>query len=73
MTQSRSWPGQEKGVLRESTGKILEEKKKKKTLWNKVAASLVAVMSNEVEGRQHQTPWGGHSGLLGLPSSGQWI
>ena len=59
-------PGE--GFLNENPGKILEaKKKKKKTLQNKVAASLVRVVSDEVERRQDQTPWGEHSGPLAIP------
>ena len=65
VTQSRSWPGQEKGFLKENLGKILEAKRK--TLQNKVTASLVRVVSDEVERRQDQTPWGEHSGPLAIP------
>ena len=43
------------------------KQKKKKTLQNKVAASLVRVVSDEVERRQDQTPWGEHSGPLAIP------
>ena len=57
-------PGE--GFLNENPGKILEAKKKK-TLQNKVAASLVRVVSDEVERRQDQTPWGEHSGPLAIP------
>lgn len=59
-------PGE--GFLNENPGKMLEaKKKKKKTLQNKVAASLVRVVSDEVERRQDQTPWGEHSGPLAIP------
>lgn len=70
VAQNRSWPGQ-KGFLRnENPGKMLEtkKKKKKKTLQNKVAASLVRVVTDEVERRQDQTPWGEHSGPLAIPT-----
>lgn len=46
---------------------LKQKKKKKKTLQNKVAASLVRVVSDEVERRQDQTPWGERSGPLAIP------
>ena len=70
MTQNRSWPGQEKGFLKENPGKILEAPPpppQKKTLQNKVAAGLVRVVSDEVERRQDQMLWGEHSGPLAIP------